>query len=461
MTYEKKLMKPKKVVLVVNISTQFRVLLPVAVLLQKTSNYEPVFLLDDSIHNLDNEQDICDQHQIAYLKLPSFDIPYSPIRQRLYEGIKSRRIFGALLFFADILKTTSYFRKKVRNRQQFLQKEGFQLMIITEDGISYDIPFLVRAANKLKVVSVVIPFTIANALEPAVSLSNAGGKFEVQGIRKKITAWLFPHWVYTFNNKRLLRTEDKVVFALELTRMAPPIPWMYNSGHATVLVMESKFIEQYHLNEGIAANKMQTIGALHLDTLGEISHNKEALRQGVINERQLEPGKTWVLCSLPPDFRPNDIYSTYEEMVTDWIKVLCANAQTQVFVSLHPRTKKEKVAFIEDMGAIIISDPIEYMIPLCDVFVACISATIRIAVACGLPVVNYDVFSYRYSDYDSIEGVKTVFNRDDFQQEVDKMLTNPAHTEALVQYYQKAGDYYGSLDGKSHERLLNLFDELT
>lgn len=454
-------MKPKKVVLVVNISTQFRVLLPVAMLLQKHPSYDPVFLLDDTIHHLGNEQDTCNKHEIPYLKLPRVDIPYSPVGQRLYTGIKSWRIFGALVFLVDILSTTLHFRKKVKKRQQFLRKEGVQLMIITEDGISYDIPFLVRAANKLKVASVVIPFTIANALEPAMSLSSAGEKFEVRGMRKKITARLFPRWTYKYDDKFLLRAEDKTVFAMEFTRLAPPIPWMYNSGQATVLVMESKFIRKYHVDEGITADKMQTIGALHLDTLGEVYRQRETLRQRFANENKLAIDKTWVLCSLPPDFRPNDIYHTYEEMVKDWIKVLCANTQAQVFVSLHPRTKKEKVAFIEALGAVIISEPIEYMIPLCDVFVACISATIRIAAACGLPVINYDVFNYHYTDYDAIEGVKTVFNKNDFEQEVHKLLTDQAYAEALVHSYERAGDYYGSLDGKAHERLLELFDEFT
>ena len=54
------------------------------------------------------------------------------------------------------------------------------------------------------------------------------------------------------------------------------------------------------------------------------------------------------------------------------------------------------------------------LVPLCDVFVASISSTIRWAIACGKPVVNYDVYRYRYTDFIGVEGVLTCEEQDEF-----------------------------------------------
>ena len=45
------------------------------------------------------------------------------------------------------------------------------------------------------------------------------------------------------------------------------------------------------------------------------------------------------------------------------------------------------------------------LVPLCDLYVASVSSTIRWAIACGKPVVNYDVYRYRYTDFISLDGV--------------------------------------------------------
>lgn len=458
-------MKLKKVALVVNINTQFKVLLPIALLLKQTGEYDPLFILDDSIHNLEEAQNACKKHQLTFLKLPAYVFAFPSGHQGIISAIIARLqflyLFRSLAFIKDILQTTVYFRKRVKARLQFLKTENISLLVITEDGVGYDIPFLIRAANKLKISSVVVPFTIANALEPAISLNRASGRYEVAGIRKKLTAKLFPKWVYNYQGKQLLRLEEEKVFAMQLTKLAPPIPWMYNSGHSSVIIMESEFFKKYHLDEGIEVHKMRTVGALYLDALGEVYQKRETLRANIAEEQSIAKDKKWILCALPPDYYPNDEFKDYPEMVQYWIQMLCSHDEAQVFVSLHPRTPKERVAFIEDLGAIIIQDPIEYFIPLCDIFVACISATIRMAVACKLPVVNYDVFHYKYQDYEKIESVKTVFSKEDFQNEVNNLLKKPAYYQSFQAYYKQVGDFYGKLDGKNHQRLLTVLHELT
>ena len=41
------------------------------------------------------------------------------------------------------------------------------------------------------------------------------------------------------------------------------------------------------------------------------------------------------------------------------------------------------------------------LIPLCDIYIAFASATIRWAITAGKPVLNYDIFQYNYEDYNA------------------------------------------------------------
>jgi hypothetical protein len=79
--------------------------------------------------------------------------------------------------------------------------------------------------------------------------------------------------------------------------------------------------------------------------------------------------------------------------------------RANVLIRPHPRILLERFAVFEDSCIKLTWQPTAELIPLCDLYVASISATIRWAVACGIPTVNYDTFRYRYADYDSAAGV--------------------------------------------------------
>ena len=100
------------------------------------------------------------------------------------------------------------------------------------------------------------------------------------------------------------------------------------------------------------------------------------------------------------------------------------------------------------------------LIPLCDLYLASVSATIRWAIACAQPVINYDVYQMRYKDYADVEGVITVYDKSSFET-VLKRLTNDRNYYNLLEEKQKeAAPGWRILDGKSSERMLKLFDDV-
>ena len=100
------------------------------------------------------------------------------------------------------------------------------------------------------------------------------------------------------------------------------------------------------------------------------------------------------------------------------------------------------------------------LVPLCDLYVAAISATIRWAIACGKPVVNYDVFQYRFDDYDGVPGNILVNDIALLPAGAQRLAANPERLAALASAQSTVAQDWGRLDGESSRRMLALIDRL-
>ena len=111
-----------------------------------------------------------------------------------------------------------------------------------------------------------------------------------------------------------------------------------------------------------------------------------------------------------------------------------------VVVRPHPRLSEPMLAPLRQANLAICWDDTATLVPLCDLYVASISATIRWAIACGKPVVNYDVFQYRFDDYDGVPGNILVNDIASFRQALSELAANPERLAALAS---------GAVDGRA------------
>ncbi len=101
-------------------------------------------------------------------------------------------------------------------------------------------------------------------------------------------------------------------------------------------------------------------------------------------------------------------FPDFAALVEAWASLLGGVADRfAIVVRPHPRVAVEALEPFRGKGIAIVSDDTAGLVPLCDLYLASISATIRWAIACGRPVVNYDVYGYRYLDYADVPGVLT------------------------------------------------------
>jgi hypothetical protein len=95
-------------------------------------------------------------------------------------------------------------------------------------------------------------------------------------------------------------------------------------------------------------------------------------------------------------------------------------------------------------------------VPLCDLYVASVSSTIRWAIACGKPVINYDVYQYGYADYVGVAGVLLVRTRMEFRDALRKLSGDASVRDKLAERQRNDSSRWGMLDGRSGRRIVAL-----
>lgn len=338
------------------------------------------------------------------------------------------------------------------------------LVVLAEDNVEGVSAPVVHAAHDASAAVAILPNTIATAVEPAETYWNQPAH-SLDTWANRIVARLYPRWVYWHKGKALLRLPAAGVLTSEWMGLAPPLPWQINSGDADAILVESEAVRRYFARAGLPADRLRLTGTLATDRLARGVANASQQRARLCDAAGFARDQALVLCALPPnqlDVRAGACdFGSYDDLLRFWVETLLAAGDGNVVLNLHPRSRREPVLPLEGPRARIVDEPVVDLIPACDLFVASVSATIRWAIACAKPVLNYDVYRYRYEDYAGVAGVVTIEERDDFARHAARMLGDREHLAGLVRGQAAVAAEWGALDGRAGERITGLFDELT
>ncbi|MDX2118826.1 MAG: hypothetical protein SFY96_11635 [Planctomycetota bacterium] len=334
------------------------------------------------------------------------------------------------------------------------------VVLLAEDHVESFAPAIIAAAHASRAAAVVVPYTLANATEPAESYWH-NSAYWVKGPMNRLAARLYPRWVYEHRGRRLMRLPWPCVFATEWSGLAPALPWQLNSGHADLICVESDAIRDYFVRAGLSPDVVVATGSAQLDTIAAHAACAGRERAELLRELGLPDSGRLVLCALPPDqldVRAHACeFKTFAELASFWVGRLLEIPDANVILALHPRTKRETVAHLVGPRVAIATRPTSTLVPLCDLFVASVSATIRWAIACGKPTINYDVYRYRYDDYLGVPGVVAMEATDEFRAAISRIATDPAALPDLARKQQSAAEHWGKLDARGVARLAERF----
>lgn len=384
------------------------------------------------------------------------------LARRAVAGLASRVPGTGSDFVAEWLG----FKAQAAEINELLSAVAPKLLVLGGDMAGYDTSLYIKLAHERGVPALIVPSTMSNGLEQA-EVYYGDSNHHVRGWTGRLVAALLPKWVRRHKDARLFRCPPGRVLAMELAGLAPPHPWIFNSGSADAIAMESQAMIDYYAAAGMKDRRMVLTGSLSDDAMAERLASAQSLRGRLCRELDLDPARPLVVMALPPDFlyvtggRPQCDFQSYDDLVAFWIDTFAQSKGCNCVVALHPSVDAEAMRRIERDNVRIGSWKTAEMVPACDIYVASISSTIRWAIACGKPVVNYDVYRYRYTDFLDVPGVLATEEQGEFREIVSRLIDDPGYRRSVAERQATASADWGMLDGKVGDRMLALVWQLT
>ena len=360
--------------------------------------------------------------------------------------------------------------KSLTYAKSVLDNNRPDIVIFGQDFPGSPNALLTKICNQYGTPTLIIPFAVGTTREMVESLADKSDYEVRSSLLNRMAASLFPHWVNYYAGKRLLRLPGKTVMLLEALGLAPEHPWLPNNSRVTRIAVESPEMERYYRRMRFPESQLRLTGAAYDDELAGTRQSAQVLKQKQCRRLRIDPEKPLLVCAWPTNqfgsrFIPLE-FNNYEQLCKAWAKALSLvtrQSDFNVVIRPHPVTDPEFLVSIlrpyRLHNRITDIDTLE-LVPVCDLFVACVSSTLRWAIACGIPAVNYDCYDYGYTDFDPAKGVSTVKKYADFELVLQR-LTEDSGTYAEARRLQaESSAEWGIHDGQSMERILKLIGEL-
>lgn len=338
------------------------------------------------------------------------------------------------------------------------------LLVLSIDLAGYDSCAYVKVAHEFGRKVILISSIMSNGLDQA-EVYYHDRNHHVAGPLRRLVARAFPKWIICHRLRSIFRVPPGRVVAMELLGLAPPKPWLFNSSMADVITMESAAMVEYSAAAGMPREQMALTGSTTDDVMAAVQAESQKRRTALCQSLGFPTDSSLILTAVPPNFlnqpggRPEcDFNGNYESLVDFWLKSCSGFAGYNVVVALHPSVPPSEIHKFERYGARVARLNTAELIPLCDIFVASISSTIRWAIACEKPVVNYDVYRYRYTDFVDLEGVLTCEEQEEFRALLARLTSDPKFAAEIRRRQTAVSRQWGCLDGRSGQRLVELVE---
>jgi hypothetical protein len=335
-----------------------------------------------------------------------------------------------------------------------LSLRDYQAIVVPEDVVGPFWPSLIKTGLRHRIPTVILPYTLANREEAFKSLRS---HVDFQTRNNRLAAFVYPAWRMRQDGYDIVRMPAGHIFVHALLGIAPPDPWMMNSGRARMICVDSQASLDYFLRAGIPADQLQVTGSVSQDQLAQTLRDKATGLRILRDQLGGADNKPLLLISGCPNQLAGAVpHCEFKDMaavaqhLSEALRPLADHYH--VVVRPHPNYP-EFGKFMQSHGVSVSLLPTVELVPLCDLFIAFASATIRWAAACGIPTVNYDIFHYGYSDFAANKGVVTVSASGDFTSLLAQLRPDSTtYREARARSESDAA-YWSVMDGRGLERI--------
>lgn len=359
-----------------------------------------------------------------------------------------------------------YHQARLEVGRRIIQRVCPRALIVPEDGVSANC-WLLKAASEHQIPILVCPYEdggrrdLENAL---VQKRRDGDLILVEGdlgaeIRRRC-----PQWIKETPFGDALLFPPEFVLAREDLGLSLEDPWTVHGGHADRIAAESEAMLAHFRREGIPEKKLTLTGTIYCDIIHDVLLSDARYKTAFDSASKITPGESRILVSLPPSYHPDRSeeaeFETYEELCRETLGFLASLTNVRVTVSVHPATLPEHRKAIEASTSTISEAYIIDLIARHDIFVTCYSSTIRWAIACRKPVVNYDMYKFRTNNYLDAPGVVTLEKQAEFRDATQKLARDESHYSEVAGEQRAASHIWGRIDGQSFQRIHRLIRQM-
>ena len=441
-------------------------MIDLAVSLTRTREFFPVFLFPRHYPNVRRHSEESAAKSVASKVAfkPTLATPEEEL-DGLWRGVNfilrvTKRLIRAIPGMSYCFNLVSLMAKMFFIRRLLVELSP-SVIILGGDIVGHDMALYIKVSRSLNIRSLILPGWMASAREPA-ELQLYNPEFSLSRPLNWLFSCFFPQWCFHHKGRDLIRLPAQEALALETLGLAPPLPWILHSGYADMIAVESEAAQEYGIREGLEPQRLVVVGSHTHDVLRSKLIARYESRKVLCKNLGLDPSRPIVVCALPPDMlygkggRPECEFPNYSELVAGFLGPIQKQLRAPFIVCPHPSAHAEEMQFVKEHGAIIVSDAVAELIPLADIYVASISATIQWAIACSIPVINYDVYRYHYTDYTNLSGVISIESNAKYKDTLLCLIENPIFRSARATDQQNVASHWGNLDGHAVERITEL-----
>ena len=467
----------KKILIFIHFDTYFDNLFGVGKAIKGSEDFEPVLIFPQMYAKIQNHLSLCLSEGIVCIDPSGKKITSDTVTSYSFgpKKIKTKRLRSYIpAFIKDpindlrrLFSRISFLKNRMTFVRNLIHSENISLIVLGGDIVGHDMPAIIKAGNLEKVPTMAVVSWLGEY--EAASIYSSVPAHQITSIPKFLIAKIYSKWVHSYEDKSILRLPAPDLLALEWLDIAPPSPWILHSGFLDAIAVEGEEMRQAAIKMGLPNEKVFATGSIFNDQMAKDLESRDTIINKLYQQLDIPLGRPMLLSALPPDFLyavsgtpqcPQSDFKNYRELVEFWIKSLAQVKNHNVVICLHPSTSYQDMKYIEEWGVKIALDKTSDLVPLCDLYVASISATINWAISCGVPVLNYDVYRYRYSDYLHAGGVITTEEQAEFVSNLQKLTSDSTYFDKFKDLQNNQKEKWAKLDGQSGQRILNVIQKL-
>lgn len=384
----------------------------------------------------------------------------APARARIFNAIRERSTSGRMKAFAQIIYG------RLAAASALLKRLDPAVVVVAEDGVSGPLA-IIAAAQRAGIKVAVLPFGYGTQDDFDVALDAKAARGEVEqptGPEGAAIREHAPEWIKTGKHAGALLFPAEYIAVLESADIRVRNAWVVHGGMADRICVESPQMMRLYESEGAPAGKLALTGSPYgdfvIEALGVNPQARAAFRQA----RKIAAGVTRILVSWPPSYHADrgamSEFPTYQEMSKTLLDGLASLPNVQLTVSLHPAISPADREAIATYGVELSPRYVLELIPQHDIYVSYYSSTIRWAIACGKPVLNYDAYKLALPVYDAAPGVVTMTRAADVIEHAANLAGSETDFAALAAKQIAVAADWGVLDAPAMPRILRELERL-